>query len=172
MIINTKGVIMGRVTAKMRQVMDWSAAIWAGAISGVIYLILNMILTSAYTGSPWLPVRLIASIMMGQGVLPPPASFDAVIFIIAFVLHICLSIGYACLIAGILHRWGLLVGFLGGAAIGAGIYLINFYSVSYFFPWFFPLRSWIVLLSHVLFGGLAGGIYELLEREEYEKVKS
>jgi hypothetical protein len=163
---------MGRVTSQMRQVMDWSAAIWAGAISGIIFLFLNMILTYAFAGNPWLAVRLTASIIMGQGVLPPPASFDPVVFIVAFILHIILSIGYACLIAGIFHRWGLLVGFLGGAAIGAGIYLINFYTISYFFPWFFPMRSWIMLLSHVLFGGLSGGIYELLEREEYEKVVS
>jgi hypothetical protein len=51
------------------------------------------------------------------------------------------------------------------------IYAINFFAISYFVPWFFPLRSWILLLSHVLFGALAGGIYELLEEEEFVPVK-
>jgi hypothetical protein len=162
---------MGHGAAKLRQVMDWSAAVWAGVISGIIFLALNMILTALYAGSPWIPVRLAASIVMGKSVLPPPASFDPVIVIIAFIVIVILSIAFACLIAGILHRWGLIVGIIGGAMIGLGVYIISFYAISYFFPWFFPMRSWIMLLGYVLFGATAGGIYELLEVEQVENKK-
>lgn len=162
---------MSQATAKMRQVVDWSAAVWAGLISGIIFLVINMILTAIYLGSPWIIVRLIASIVMGKTVLPPPATFDAPIFIVSLVVHIPLSIAFSCLLAIIFHRWGLLVGILGGALFGIALYLINFYTFTLIFPWFFPMRSWIMLLSHIIFGALAGGIYEGLEVEEFVPVE-
>ena len=162
---------MSQTAAKMRQVVDWSAAVWAGVISGIIFLVINMILTAIYLGSPWIIVRLIASVVMGNAVLPPPATFDVSIFIASLIVHIPLSIAFSCLLAIILHRWGLLVGILGGACFGLALYLINFYTFSLIFPWFFPMRSWIMALSHIIFGALAGGIYEGLEVEEFVPVE-
>ena len=156
-----------RVGTRLRQVVDWEAAIWAGVISGALILILNIILSWIYLGSPWLPIRLTASILLGERALPPPTSFDFTIFIIALIVHFMLAILYGCLIAVAIFRWGLLVSFIGGAALGLAIYIINFFAISCFFPWFFPMRSWIILLSHILFGALAGVIYELLEDEEF-----
>ncbi len=161
----------GRVRARMRQVLDWGAALWAGIISGALIFVLNIILSWITLGSPWVYVRLTASIILGEGALPPPAGFDLSIFLAALLVQLVLSVFYGCLVAVVIFRWGLLVGFLGGAALGLAIYVINFFAISYFFPWFFPLRSWIVLLSHVLFGALAGGIYELLEDEEFVPVE-
>jgi len=152
---------------KMRQLVDWRAAIWAGLISGAIFMVINMALTNSYVGSPWVVVRLIASIAMGEGVLPPPATFDTKIFVVAFIVHIILSIGFACLIAYVIHRWGLIVGILGGAVLGLALYAINFYTVTALFPWFYPMRSWIMAVSHAVFGACAGGIYEGLEVEEF-----
>ena len=34
----------------------------------------------------------------------------------------------------------------------------------------FPFTSWIMVVSHILFGMVAGGVYELLEVEEFEPV--
>jgi len=59
---------------------------------------------------------------------------------------------------------------LGGATFGLGIYLVNFYFLSYFLPWFFALSSWPFVITHILFGAIAGGIYEILEVEECETV--
>lgn len=56
---------------------------------------------------------------------------------------------------------------MGGALFGVAIYIINYYTFTALFPWFFPLRSWLVLATHVFFGAAAGGIYEALEREVY-----
>ena len=52
---------MRPIKPRMRQVVDWSAAIWAGLLSGTIFLLLNMMLTAIYVGSPWVIVRLISS---------------------------------------------------------------------------------------------------------------
>jgi len=158
---------MSPTKVKMRQVVDWRAAIWAGIISGVIFLAINMLLMKIYVGSPWVTVRLVASIAMGARVLPPPATFDAGIFVVAILVHLPLSIAFASLIAAILHRWGLLVGIIGGAIFGLALYAINFYTFTFFFPTFFPMRSWIMAVSHVIFGACAGGIYENLEVEKY-----
>jgi hypothetical protein len=162
---------MSPIKIKMRQVVDWRAAIWAGIISGLVFLVFNMLLTKVYVGSPWVSVRLVASIVMGTRALPPPAGFDAGIFVVALLVHFPLSIAFASLIAAILHRWGLLVGILGGALFGLALYAINFYTLTFLFPWFFPMRSWIMALSHIVFGACAGGIYEGLEVERFVPVE-
>jgi hypothetical protein len=83
------------------------------------------------------------------------------------LVHMALSLVYALVLAFIIHRWGLIVGIVGGALFGLAIYIINYYTFTYLFPWFFPLRSWLVLATHVFFGATAGGIYEALERDIY-----
>jgi hypothetical protein len=162
---------MGQTTVRMRQVVDWSAAIWAGVVSGIIFLLVNLGLTAYSLGSPWIVTRILASVVMGSSVLPPPTTFDATTFAVAIVVHMILSILFACLLAIIIHRWGLIVGIAGGALFGLALYGINFYTFSYFFPWFFPFRSWMMLLSHVFFGAAAGGVYETLEVEEFVPVE-
>ncbi len=163
---------MSPAKIKLRQVVDWRAAVWAGVVSGLAFLSINMLLTQIYLGSPWIITRLAASILMGQGVLPPPATFDLGIFLSALLVHFPLSIAFACLIAFVLHRWGMLVGILGGAVFGLALYCINFYTFTFFFPWFFPMRSWIMVVSHIVFGALAGGTYEALEVEKFEPITS
>ena len=61
-------------TPRMRQVVDWRAAIWAGLIAGLLFLFLNMILVSlAGRGTPGMVMRYIASILLGSDVLPDSA---------------------------------------------------------------------------------------------------
>jgi len=158
---------MSPAKIKMRQLVDWRAAIWAGLISGLVFLIINMLLTKFFVGSPWVSVRLVASIIMGERALPPPASFDLSILLTALAVHLPLSVAFAGVIAVVLHRWGLLVGIVGGAIFGLALYAINFYTLTFFFPWFFPMRSWIMAVSHLIFGACAGGIYESLEVEKF-----
>jgi hypothetical protein len=157
---------------RMRQLVDWSAAIWAGVIAAIIFLLLNLFLTPLVLGgNAWVIVRLFASITMGEPVLAPPATFHGTALAAALLTHFVLSIGFAMLIAYILHRWGLIVGILGGAIIGLGLFCINFYTMTVFFPWFFAMRSWVFVLTHVLFGAIAGGVYEGLEVEEFEPIE-
>lgn len=163
---------MSSAKIKLRQVVDWRAALWAGVVSGFAFLVVNMMLTQIYLGSPWIIVRLAASVVMGKSVLPPPATFEPGIFLSALLVHFPLSLAFAGIIAFVLHRWGMLVGILGGAVFGLALYCINFYTFSFFFPWFFPMRSWIMVVGHVAFGALAGGTYEALEVEKFEPVEA
>jgi hypothetical protein len=163
---------VSETTVKMRPVVDWSAALWAGVVSGIVFLLANLLLTGLTLGSPWIVLRVLASIVLGSGVLPPPATFNLGIAVVALLVNTVLSILFAGIIALIIHRWGLIVGLLGGAILGLALYAINFYTFSLFFPWFFPFRSWMMVVSHLIFGAAAGGTYELLEVEEFVPVEA
>ena len=160
---------MAQRSITMRQIMDWRAAVLAGIVAGVVFLALQMAILAGVTGgsSPWVILRMTAAMVMGQSVLPPPASFDPAITLVALLITFVLSILFALLIAFVLHRWGLLVGIIGGALFGLALYAINYYTFTLFFPWFFPMRSWLVVLAHIAFGATAGGVYEAFEHETY-----
>ena len=158
---------MGHASVYMRQIMDARAALWAGLISGAFFLIASMALTWWAIGSPWVITRLVASLILGPGALPPPATFTVGTALVALAVHFALSIAYAMLIAYILHRWGMVAGIIGGAILGLAIFAINFYTVSYLVPWFYPMRSWMLVASHALFGAMAGGLYEAMEVERF-----
>jgi len=162
---------VSQTATRFRQVVDWSAAIWAGIISGVLFLIANVVLSAIQLGSPWIIFRVLASVVLGSSVLPPPTTFTPLIFLVGLVTHLVLSVIFAGILAVIIHRWGLVVGIVGGAIFGLALYAINFYTFSYFFPWFFAFKSWMMLVSHLVFGAAAGGIYEALEVEEFVPVE-
>ncbi|NWF90099.1 MAG: hypothetical protein HXY50_11650 [Ignavibacteriaceae bacterium] len=158
---------------KLKQVMDWKAAIRSGIISSAVLLLLILLFVPAIRGwNAWIIVRYIASISIGQSILPPPANFHLTALIAALVTHLIISIGAAILLAFIIHRWGLLVGIIGGAIFGLCLYGINFFSITYFFPWFYLIKGWEMLLSHIIFGAVAGGVYEVLEVEKFIPVET
>ena len=151
------------------QLMDFKAAFFAGLIAGAIFLLVLLITYPLATGgTPWTVFRFIAAIVLGEEVLPPPVSFNAAAVIVGTLLHFALSIFYTFIIAFVLHRWGLIVGIVGGALLGLALYLINFFTFTIFFEWFYVARAWPFSIVHILFGAVAGGVYELLEDESYE----
>lgn len=155
-------------TKRMRQLVDWSAAVWAGVIGGTIFAMLNWFAAPLILGgSTWVFVRLFASVLLGESILAPPATYSFTAVLAAFITHYALSILFSLLIAYIIHRGGLIGGIIGGALLGLAIYAVNFYSLTYFFPWFFVMNSWVMVASHVVFGAVAGGVYEALEVEEF-----
>jgi hypothetical protein len=157
---------MSYQSVRMRQVVDWRAAFRASIIAGIFFLLLNLILTNLTFGTNgWVFIRLLASLILNKEILAPPATFDGVALVVALGTHFALSIGFGLLIAYIIHRGGLITGIVGGAILGLALYAINFYSLTLFFPWFFAMRSWVMVLTHMIFGALAGGIYEALEVE-------
>ncbi len=119
----------------------------------------------------WIIIRLFSSIVLGEGILAPPATFNFSALLISIIINIFLSVSFALLIAFVLHKGELLTGIVGGALFGLAIYFVNFYSLSFFFPWFFALSSLPFVVTHILFGAFAGGIYELLEVEKFETVE-
>jgi len=118
-------------------------------------------------GTPWTIFRFIGAMILGEAVLPPPTSFDAGIVITAVIVHFTLAVLYTLVLAFIVHRWRLLVSVIGGALFGLALYLINFFTFTFFFAWFYPARAWPFSLVHILFGAVAGGIYELLEKDVF-----
>src|SRR5688572_8769041 len=96
-------------TLKMRQVVDWRAAIGAGVAAGLMFMLLQMALRGLLIdgGGLWVFPRYVAAMVMGEGVLPPPANFDLAASLVSLIIHFMLSILYALILAFIIHRWGL-----------------------------------------------------------------
>lgn len=131
------------------------AAVYAGLIAGLVFLILEMLLVSTIGGgSPWGPPRMIAAIALGEGVLPPPATFDPVIITAALVIHFILSAILGILFALVLEKadWGPGVAVLAGLLFGIIIYVVNFYGMTALFPWFAMARNAISIFAHAIFG--------------------
>jgi hypothetical protein len=150
---------MSYQTVRVRQLVDWGAAVRAGFIALV------------YGTSSWQLLRQFASIVLGEPILPPPATADGMALLVGVLLHFVLSLIYALIIAYVIHRGGLIGGIVGGALLGLGFYAINLYTFTLFRPWLFSLNNWVFLLNHLIFGALAGGIYEALEEEIYVPVE-
>jgi hypothetical protein len=146
--------------------MDWRAAVIAGVLAGALTMLLWVILWVLVTGgSMWTPFHHTAAILLGESVLTPSQTLDPRIVLTGAVVHLFLSVFYAIILAFIIHRWGLAVGIIGGLLFGLALYIINYYTFTSLYPWFFPLRSWIALVGHLFFGAAAGGLYEALERD-------
>ena len=156
---------------RVRQLVDWKAAMIAGLAGGLISFTSNIILSSCLLDSPWLLTRIISSIPLGEAVLPPPASFSWTVLLASLFIHLLLSLIFAGLIAVVVHQWGIIISFIGGALMGLAFYAIAFYTFSILFPWFFTFRNWIFLVMYILYGAFTGGVYELLEVEKYVEVK-
>ncbi len=162
---------MTQVVASLptRKVVDWRAACWAGLVAGTVFLLVNLFVVPALMqGKFWISVRLIASIVLGREVLAPPATAHTAALVAAIAVHYVLALAMAAVIAYVVHRGGLIGGILIGALLGLAFYFIDYYTLTYFFPQFFAMRHWSVIASHMLFGALAGGVYELLEDQIYE----
>lgn len=154
---------------RLVQIVDWSAAVQAALVGGTVYFLMNLFVTPALAGgNAWVQVRLLASIVMGPKILAPPATFDAGALFAALTVNFALAILFGLFVAWVLHRWGLIVGIVGGALLGLALYLVVFYSLTWFFPQFFAMNGRGYLLSHVVFGAAVGGIYEALEVERFE----
>jgi uncharacterized membrane protein YagU involved in acid resistance len=156
----------------MPKTLDWKAAIWAGIIAGIVFMMLEMLLVQFLQPmSMWAPPRMIAAMAMGQEVLPPPDTFDPTVMMVAMLIHFPLSIIYAFILAWVVSRWnmGLIGAGIAGAVFGLVIYIVNFSGFTAVFPWFAEARGWIAILSHVMFGLVLGLVYEPIERRDEQR---
>ena len=144
--------------------IDWSAAIWAGLLAGLVFLILEMLMVPMFLdGSPWGPPRMIGAMALGRDVLPnppPPPTFDFGVVMTAMVIHFILSVIFAIILAFVISRLGLGAAVLVGAVFGLLLYFVNFYGMTAIFPWFAMARNWVSIFSHIVFGLLAAWIYK------------
>lgn len=150
---------------RARTRIEWRPVIWSGLIAGAIFLVLELIMVPLFLGMPpWAPVRMIAAIVLGRDVLPPPATFDIGIFLAAALVHFPLSIIYALIHALMLERWPMntAMALLAGGVFGLVLYLVNFYGFTAVFPWFAEARNWVSILVHIAFGVVAAWAYGAL----------
>lgn len=129
----------------------------AGLLAGLVFLAMEMILVATVGGgSPWGPPRMMGAIVLGPGVLPPPATFDAGIFAAGMLVHFALSAALGIIFALIARRLSLSAGALAGlgALFGLAVYFVNFYGFTAIFPWFEMARNWITIVSHLVFGAV------------------
>lgn len=144
--------IATRLTAK--------TSLWAAFIAGAIFIILEMIMVPVFMGgSPWGPPSMIAAIGMGKGVLPPPATFNTIIMMVAMLIHLGLSVIFAFLFAliGRGRAVGMAIGL--GAVFGLVVYLVNFYGMNMIFPWFAMARGWVGIFADVIYSAVLDWVY-------------
>jgi hypothetical protein len=159
-------------TPSLIQITDWRAAVIAGIFAGIAFQLIMMVLSPTIVGhNTFYMPRLTAAIVLGRSTLPP-ATMTASSVVIGLFVHFVLSILFTMLLAFLIHRWGIIVGILGGALFGLALYAINFWTLTYFFDWFFAARTWLFVLAHILFGAVGGGVYEILERDIYTEAVS
>ena len=142
--------------------VSWRAIPVAGLIAGTVFLFVMMILTPVVMDvEPTIILRYFGSLVLGTDVL---LKDDVLTLVVGIIVHYALAIAFSLLIAVVIHRWGLLVGVIGGGIMGLAIYLLDLYFFTVLFEWFFAINSGVLLLSHILFGATAGGVYELLDQ--------
>ena len=159
----------------MPTIIDWKAAIIAGVIAGIVFIMLEMALVMFVQGmSPWGPPRMMAAMVMGKGVLPPmgePATFDFGIMMVAMMIHLMLSIIFGIVLGFIISPLGLslVASIIVGAVVGIVVYYVDFYGFTSLFPWFAMSRGAISLFSHAMFGAVAGGVYQAIANSDAKK---
>lgn len=144
-----------------RDKTDWSAAVWAGIIAGIVFMMAEMLMVMVFMGqSPWGPPRMISAMLMGQEVLPPPATFDLGIMMTAMMIHFPLAIVQGLIFGWIVHRMGSTSALLIGAVFGLAVYFVDFYLIApVVFPWFTTAQNWVSLVAHLIYGLVLGAAY-------------
>ena len=126
-----------------------------------------MVLVGTIGGqSPWGPPRMIAAMVMGKDVLPPPATFDFGIVMVAMMIHLPLSIIMAAVLGWAVSHWrmNLMTSLIVGAIFGLLVYFVDFYVMTAIFPWFAMARGGISIFAHAMFGLVLGWTYHAVAR--------
>jgi len=145
--------------------MDWKAVIWAALIAGIVFMMLEMALVATVGGgSPWGPPRMIAAMVMGEGVLPPPATFEMTPMLVAMLVHFTTSVIYAAILGWVIssRALGLGMSMFVGTLFGLLLYFMNSYLFTAVWPWFATARGMISIFAHATYGLTLGWAYHAL----------
>lgn len=139
----------------------------AGSLATFAQMLLWWLADMPVLATLWRDARLTAALLMGPGVLPPPATARWDILLVASLIHFALSIAYALLPAMLVStRQPAGPVIIAGAGYGLGIYIVNLYGLTLLFPWFSVARGGVTLATHLLFGlALSGGWWWLTEAD-------
>lgn len=156
----------------MTEKLDVKAAVWAGIIAGLVFVIVEMVLVATVGGgSPWGPPRMMAAIAMGKEVLPPPPTFDFGIVMVGMIIHFVLSVVLGLILGWVISKWRLSISMavLVGLLFGLAVYLVNFYVMTGLFPWFANARNMITTFAHLVFGGVLGWVYRSMAAKHWHR---
>ena len=144
----------------------WRAMIWAGVMAGIasalVQILLWLVFGDDFPGILYRDARLTAAMVLGKSVLPPPATFDPGVMLMATLIHFIMSITCAALLALLTARLDIIPPSLAGIGFGIALYVVNLYGFTVIFPWFAQTRGWITLIAHAVFGLTAITVYRWL----------
>ncbi|MCM5678062.1 hypothetical protein M8A51_00775 [Schlegelella sp. S2-27] len=154
----------------VRRTPDWRAAAVAGFAAGAILMVLELFWSAWGTGgSPWEISHMIAAIVAGPGSLGSPG-FDLGVVALALVTHYVLGIAFGLVLAAVMAPFRLDssagMALTIGGAFGVLLYLVNFFVLAAWFPWFAEIRGAATLIAHLIFGMSAAFLYWKLERDD------
>jgi hypothetical protein len=152
--------------------VDWTAALWAGLIAGLVFLAVWLGLVALGGGSIWGPVNATASILLGVDAVGWPPRFSPSLLIVGLLVHFAVSIVATLVLAWIVHRWTLLPALIAGALYGLVLYVSNILGWAEWF-WVFNLfQDWATAIAMTVFGVVAAWAYKVLERTEPVPVRA
>jgi hypothetical protein len=120
---------------------------------------------------------MMAGIILGSDVVPPPATFDLGVMMAGLGIHLVMSIIFALILDAIVNNMSFIWVLVVGAVSGYVLYLVNFYLIAEaMFPWFLKATNWVTAFAHISFGIGAAWAYKGLtrhhapaEEREYER---
>ena len=130
----------------------------AGLVAGAAYLLAQMAFAATvHGGAGWEPLQRTSAMLLGDGVLPPPADVDLTIAGFGLLIHLALAINFGRVVDLLVRDRDLPAACLRGALVGLALYALDFWFVApMLFPWFENNRGLTTIADHLLFGAVAG----------------
>ena len=153
---------------------DWTAAAVSGFAAGAILMVLDLMWSSLFNAhGPWRTSHMIAPIFTGAGSLKTAGfEFSVGVVTIALVIHYLMGILFGLFMGALMEQFGLDEtperAWIGGAVVGAVLYVFNFFILVGAFPWLADLRGWDTFAAHMLFGLVTALLYLRLKRTTRE----
>lgn len=145
----------------MKTSIDLKSVVYSGIVAGIIFLMAEMLMLAMAGQSPFGPPRMMAAMVMGKDVLPPPATFEIGIMMAAMMVHFIISV-IAAAVFGIIYKMlsrSIIAAMILGAVYGLGFYFFAFYVMTGIWPWFEMARGTISIIGHILFGVALGATF-------------
>lgn len=148
----------------MKTSVGFKSVVFSGIVAGIVFLMAEMLMLAMTGQSPFGPPRMMAAMVMGREVLPPPATFEMGIMMAAMMVHLIISV-IAAAVFGIIYKMfsrSLMIALILGAVYGLGFYFFAFYIMTGIWPWFEMARGTISIIGHILFGLALGATFHKL----------
>jgi uncharacterized membrane protein YagU involved in acid resistance len=138
-----------------------------GVIAGIAFAAFEMIAGAVLMGvdNTFMPLRMIAGIVLGPQTLDPTFSLPSAVFVAVFV-HLMLSVGFALIFVAVVQPTSTMRStntlLVSGSLYGLGLWLVNFYVIAPVMGWeWFPQETnpLIQFLAHTFFYGWMLGAY-------------